>query len=107
MWTFFFSCTAGNIVLEDVGSIALKDTSSLYYDSENTNSETSDEIIEASQPASEPSQSTQPSNEPAQPASEPSQPTSEPSQSTQPSNEPSQPTSEPSQPSRGIMRVKC
>ena len=97
MLILFFGCVVGNVVLDDVANIAIKDTASFYLDSENTTAEISDEIIEPSEPSNEPSQPTSEPSQSTQPSNEPSQPTSEPSQSTQPSNEPSQPTSEPSQ----------
>ena len=100
MLILFFSCVVGSVVLDDVGNIAIKDTASLYFDSENTTTEVSDEITDPSQsnqPGNEPSQPSSESSQSTQPSDESSQPTSEPSQTTQPSDEPSEPTSEPSQ----------
>ena len=115
MVIILLSCE-GNIVINEVGNLAIKDTASLYFDTDPNPEPTDEENLnepsqptaepsqsnqpsgEPSQPTSEPSQSNQPSGEPSQPTSEPSQPTSEPSQSNQPSGEPSQPSGEPSQP---------
>ena len=115
MVIILLSCE-GNVVINEVGDLAIKDTASLYFDTDPNPEPTDEENLnepsqptsepsqsnqpsgEPSQPTSEPSQSNQPSGEPSQPSSEPSQPTSEPSQSNQPSGEPSQPSSEPSQP---------